>query len=378
MNIRKHWKRLLLTSTAIFWANCGGDSEDPIYVTSDPNNATSTNPTINPDDLDGIKTDTLYGIRPVYNTDSGAISSSDACADCNAPASSSSEGTQYKLASDPTVTCTEGNLQPGDECLLYSTESESSTESDSSTKQSRQENADNLQNLLINNKTRTLEELSAIEDSLEKISPFLEGPLYGVPEIPRRACIRVEMQTPFECSNGQKYITHDKTEAYYWLEHRSLRQNDYIQVNGLLYSLDEYKENFVSSSSSAPESSSEAVSSSEPESSSEVESSSSAEPPSPLCTKDGFYIPDQVHNTYYVNRKSIIDSAKATLSEDELESKKSCLNSVRTKEIDFIGIVATKQICDGDTIVNPRYQAKLDSNEALVKEQVDGCMKAEE
>ena len=373
MNIRKHWKKILLSSTAFFWASCGGDSEDPIYVTSDPNNASSTNPTINPDDLDGIKTDTLYGIRPVYNTDSGAISSSDACADCNAPASSSSEGTQYKLASDPTVTCTKGNLQPGDECLLYSTESESSTESDSSTKQSRQENADNLQNLLINNKTRTLEELSAIEDSLEKISPFLEEPLYGVPEIPRRACIRVEMQTPFECSNGQKYITHDKTEAYYWLEHRSLRQNDYIQVNGLLYSLDEYKENFVSSSSRAPESSSEAVSSSEPESSNEPESSSSVEPPSPLCTKDGFYINSQVRRTYYDNKEAIIDSVKTTLNEEELEAKKACLDSVRTKEIDFIGPIAAKQICDGNTIVNPRYQAKLDSNEAFVQQQIDEC-----
>lgn len=182
------------------------------------------------------------------------------------------------------------------------------------------------------------------------------------------------MQTPFECSNGQKYITHDRTEAYYWLEHRSLRQNDYIQVNDLLYSLDEYKENFVSSSSGEPESSREAMSSSEPESNSEAESSSSAEPPSPLCTKDGFYISDRVRDTYYVNRKSIIDSAKATLSEEELEAKKSCLNSVRTKEVDFIGVVATKQICDGDTIVNPRYQAKLDSNEAYVQKQIDECL----
>ena len=351
MNIRKHWKKLLLTSTAIFWANCGGDSEDPIYITSDPSGATNSDSIVNPDNLDGIKTDTLYGIRPVYNADSGAVSSSDACTDCNIPASSSSEEAKYKLASDPTVTCTKGYLQPGSECLLYRVESEYSTEP------SRKRIADDLEDSLRNNKTRTLEELSAIEDSLEKIYPFVAEPLYGTPSI---TCVRVEMQTPFECSDGQKYITHDTTEAYYWLEHRSLRQNDYIRVNDLLYSLDEYKEKFVSSSSS------------------EAESSSSAEPPSPLCTKDGFYIPDQVHNTYYVNRKSIIDSAKATLSEEELESKKSCLNSVRTKEIDFIGSVATKQICDGDTIVNPRYQAKLDSNEALVKEQVDGCMKAEE
>ena len=346
MNIHKHWKRLLLTSTAIFWANCGGDSEDPIYVTSNPNNATSTNPTANPDDLDGTKTDTLYGIRPVYNADSGAVSSSDACTDCNIPASSSSEEAKYKLASDPTVTCTKGYLQPGSECLLYRVESEYSTEP------SRKQIADDLQDSLRNNKTRTLEELSAIEDSLEKIYPFVAEPLYGTPSI---TCVRVEMQTPFECSNGQKYITHDETEAYYWLEHRSLRPNDYIRVNDSLYSLDEYKEKFVSSSSS------------------EAESSSSAEPPSPLCTKDGFYINSQVRRTYYDNKEAIIDSVKTTLNEEELEAKKACLDSVRTKEIDFIGSVATKQICDGDTIVNPRYQAKLDSNKAYIQQQIDEC-----
>ena len=27
MNIRKHWKKILLSSTALFWASCGGDSE---------------------------------------------------------------------------------------------------------------------------------------------------------------------------------------------------------------------------------------------------------------------------------------------------------------------------------------------------------------
>jgi hypothetical protein len=346
MNIRKHWKRLLLTSTAIFWANCGGDSEDPIYITSDPSGATNSDSIVNPDNLDGIKTDTLYGIRPVYNADSGAVSSSDACTDCNIPASSSSEETQYKLASDPTVTCTKGYLQPGSECLLYRVESEYSTEP------SRKQIADDLQDSLRNNKTRTLEELSAIEDSLEKIYPFVAEPLYGTPSI---TCVRVEMQTPFECSDGQKYITHDTTEAYYWLEHRSLRQNDYIRVNDLLYSLDEYKEKFVSSSSS------------------EAESSSSVEPPSPLCTKDGFYINSQVRRTYYDNKEAIIDSVKTTLNEEELEAKKACLDSVRTKEIDFIGSVATKQICDGGHHREPALSGKTRFKQAYVQQQIDEC-----
>lgn len=353
MNIRKHWKKLLLTSTAIFWANCGGDSEGPIYISSDPSDATNSDSTVNPDNLDGTKIDTLYGVSPIYNADSRAVSSSDACTNCNAYTSSSSEESKYKLASDPTVTCTKGHLQPGNECLLYDMEA--------FTKSSRK-SVTELENLLRNNKTYTLEELNAIEDTLERTSPFVEEPLYGTPSIP---CIRVEMQTPFVCSNGQKYITHDQTEAYYWLDHRLYHENDYIEVNNLLYSLDEYKKNFGSNSNNEPESSSSWTesSSSEPE----------TEPPSPLCTKNAFYDPNQIYNTYCDIKKDLIDSVKTTLSEEELEAKKACLDSVRTKEVDFIGPIAAKQICDEDTIVNPRYQAKLDSNAAFVQQQIDEC-----
>ena len=90
MNIRKHWKKILLSSTALFWASCGGDSEST-SIAGGTNNEEPITPDsiVNPDDLDGIKIDTLYGIRPVYNADSGAVSSSDSCdGDCIAPASS--------------------------------------------------------------------------------------------------------------------------------------------------------------------------------------------------------------------------------------------------------------------------------------------------
>ena len=88
MNIRKHWKKILLSSTAFFWASCGGDSESA-SVTSAANNETPLDSITTPDDLDGTKIDTLYGIRPVYDIDSGAVSSSDAC-----ESSSSSEEVQ--------------------------------------------------------------------------------------------------------------------------------------------------------------------------------------------------------------------------------------------------------------------------------------------
>ena len=116
MNIRKHWKKVLLSSTAFFWASCGGDSESA-SVTSAANNETPPDSITTPDDLDGIKTDTLYGVSPVYDIDSGAVSSSDACESSSSAEetlSSSSEtessssydpSIPYRLASDPSIHC---------------------------------------------------------------------------------------------------------------------------------------------------------------------------------------------------------------------------------------------------------------------------------
>ena len=80
MNIRKHWKKILLSSTALFWASCGGDSESTSIAGGTNNEAPVTPDSIvNPDDLDGIKIDTVYGIRPVYNADTGSVTSTYNC-----------------------------------------------------------------------------------------------------------------------------------------------------------------------------------------------------------------------------------------------------------------------------------------------------------
>ena len=371
MNIRKHWKKFLLTSTALFWANCGGDSEDPIYITSDPSGATNSDSIVNPDNLDGIKTDTLYGIRPVYNADSGAVSSSDACTDCNIPASSSNEisSSSYqepilKLASDTTVSCKKTGPTSGRMgCLLYYTDDKEPSEPSKLSKHDAYE----LQELLKYNTTRTLEELNAIEDTLETTLVILDGPLYGTPEPLTPSCVRPEMMFSYQCSNNQSYAVHDSVENSFITRDSINHRGEYLHDNTYIYTLEEYFKKYIGDSDNNPESSS-----------SEAESSSSAEPPTPLCTKDVFYINSQVGRAYNDNKKAIIDSVKATLSEDGVEAKKACLDSVSTKEATFIGSVATKQICDGDTIVNPRYQAKLDSNEAFVKKQVDECLGKDE
>ena len=375
MNIRKHWKKLLLTSTAIFWANCGGDSEDPIYITSDPSGATNSDSIVNPDNLDGIKTDTLYGIRPVYNADSGAVSSSDACAGCNTPASSSS-GSSYsyqepifRLASDTTVTCKKtGNTSGRKGCLLYYTNDKEYINNIEQSKPSKPD-AYELQEQLEYNTTRTLEELSVIEDTLETTPAIVDGPLYGTPEplYGTPSCVRPEIMYSFQCSNNKTYAVHDSVETGFITSDSINHRGEFLQDSKYIYTSEEYFKKYIGDSDNNPESNS-----------SEAESSSSAEPPTPLCTKDDFYINSQVGRAYNDNKKAIIDSVKATLSEDEVEARKACLDSISTKEANFIGSVATKQICDGDTIVNPRYQAKLDSNEAFVKKQVDECLGKDE
>lgn len=337
MNIRKHWKRFLLTSTALFWANCGGDSDTPIYVTSDPNNATSADPTINPDDLDGLKNDTLYGVRAVYDADSGTISSSDACADCDIPLSSSNENGEssssvaspnpYKLAWDTTITCKGERYETG--VVYYDTQSPF-YHADSSSK---------LMDKLQNNQTLSLEELNKIEEQLETELTNC-APDYGVPNI-----IGHETKIRYVCDNDSTY------------------SDDYkVDDDGVIYTKKEYDEKHPQSSSSI-----------------ESSSSSTEPPPSPLCQKTDFVNANNMYNEFWTKANEMTDSIQAANDSLTAEQKK-CLNRVRPPSYNGCrnGNIATKQICDGDTIVNPRYQAFLDTNETSIQKQIDECLKEPE
>lgn len=328
MNIRKHWKRLLFSATALFWASCSGDSDNFPLV---PNNNGSETPSSSSES------------PPASSANITESSSSEAPSSSSATISSSSSSAKlYKLASDTTVTCTQGDFASNGKCLLY--ESYGSRRSGPSSFE--------LREMLIKNKTRTLEELNALEDTLEATPDDSYALDYGVPN-----CVRNEVKYSFKCSNDKSYIVHDPAENSFIIKDTSHHRGEYIRNDYEIYSLEEYFKKFVSSSSSAPES-----------------SSSSVEPPSPLCTKNDFVNYDKIFNTYSDAKERIIDSVKATLSGDELESKTDCLNKVHINYNHFMGVVASKQICDGDTIVNPRYQAKLDSNAADIHKQVNDCL----
>ena len=352
MNIRKHWKKILLSSTAFFWASCGGDSES-VYATGGNNNEDPV--ALAPDSAIGdIGTVALYGVQAVVDLDSGAVSSSDACdGDCTVPASSedatvssssealssSSDGTKtFKLASDPNATCKMTGSIPTGSCIEFA--QSTSTRSSKPTQQ-------DLKNQLQNNKTKTLEELEEIEDELEDTPDFSEVALYGV-QMP--SCRRYNFQETFECSNGSTYTTYADNSGMHILK------------DSTIYSREEYNQKY-SSSSKAVKSSSSA----------EPLSSSSAEPPSPLCTKSDFANVDDLSEQFKSDKAAIIDSVKQTAD----TTAKACLDAIPNREFlaSIQGLVAKKQICDGDTIVNPRYQAKLDSNKAKIQRKIDNCLK---
>jgi hypothetical protein len=117
----------------------------------------------------------------------------------------------------------------------------------------------------------------------------------------------------------------------------------------LLYTESEYDSLFTSSSS---------------------EASSSSAAPSPLCQKTDFISKD---GAILRSKEEKLDSLVAA-GETVSDSLKACVN----RSIPYnVGKYAKTQICDGDTTVNPRYQAKLDSIREEVDKAIKDCKAAE-
>ena len=335
MNIRKHWKKFLIASTTLFWASCGSDSESttaPQVQAPESSAAITSSETVEPGSSEEV----------ANSSETGSIESSS-----DAVQSSSSEGYKgIRLARDTSVTCVE---MSNSYCAKYYSPSSPD-----------QERSKEIRDQLRNNTTKTLEELNDLEDTLETIS-YEAVALYGV-----ASCERYESTPVYVCSNVG-----------------TLYGDSYKVKDNLLYSSEEYNEKFPSSSSNAPSSDSSAPESSsvEPESSSsEAESSSSAELPSPLCTKGEFIGSYEIRNEFAVQRDSIVNRANRDLDDTTRVALSGCFSKITFNEdkAQFEGLVAKYQTCDGETIVNPRYQAKLDSNEAYIQKKIDDCQKEPE
>ena len=321
MNIRKHWKRLLLSSAALFWASCGGDSESSVGPQSEGPESSETT------------TSSDSGTEAISSSSATAESSSSTVApesSSEATPSSSSKvypgfGT-YKLARDTSITCEVTDISWAE-------------------RGSRIKSPSELMDLLENNTTRSTEELEMLENDLEESLNY--GVLYGSPSTSTSG-LDIRPKT-FECSNDSSYTI-----------------ETHVGSSGYLYTKEEYKEKFPNQD---------------------------PDKPSPLCQKTDFILcggspymePEDERmfvgslvNNFFADKEALIDSVKAAIGDNLSDKQKNCLDSNILLNTYPRGPIATKQICDGDTTVNPRYQAKLDSNKAYIQEQIDDCLKEPE
>ena len=141
MNIRKHWKRLLLTTTALFWTSCTSENDSAL-----PTIAQDTSSAVDPSASSNSNTESSSE-NTVESSSSDAVASSSS--EAKAPSSSSTVSRPYKLAGDTTVACAL-NFRNG-KCLYP-------------IKRTLEELKDSLEN----NKTLPLSELEYFEDELEE------------------------------------------------------------------------------------------------------------------------------------------------------------------------------------------------------------------
>lgn len=265
MSIRKHWKKICLSAATFFWTGCSdSDSAKPMEPNSNGecNDSTSLSPEC------GGGMIALYGVAPIIDSSSGAISSSDSCDEnCenmisssstqqNA-ASSSSHENPFKLASDPTVSCdTSVTRQEFYDCP--------------SSKSSNP--CEDVRNALIMPDTLRDESVQRLEKELLNcnLDNYL-APAYGVP-----VCTHgTRTITKYVCDNGKIYSSNEM-----WLRDKTL------------YTSEEYKEKFPSSSSSSE---------------TPIESSSS-EPPPVTCNHENI-----------LNYEQLFDVVKAEMYQELLQ-----------------------------------------------------------
>ena len=337
MNIRKHWKKILLSSTALFWASCGGDSESsvsPLPDIPESSEATTSSDT---------GSEALSSSCAVTESSSSTVapeSSSEVAQSSSSVAeqSSSSKKTYpqwdpFILASDTSTTC-----EVTDVFINYHEDTRIKSPSE-------------LMELLESNTTRSVESLELLEDELEESLNY--GVLYGSPSTTYGFDV---IPSKFECTNDSVYTT-----------------ETHVGVGHYLYTKEEYKKKFPNQD---------------------------PDKPSPLCQKTDFILcggtpymesgkertfVGSIFTNYDSDKDALIDSVKAANGDNLSDAQKNCLDSnVTSKDVyknldgktfhNATGPIATKQICDGDTTVNPRYQAKLDSNKAFIKKQIDECL----
>lgn len=344
----KHFKKFALALSAFFWASCTSENAtQPLYGVVCP-----------PEGCADSEISSSSGAAPISSSSKDARSSSESDVPSSSsfaavygPMSSSSppgnraNDKVYQMAKDPSISC--------ELYQIFASTGKCLDDED------RREWNEMRKKMLEENQTRTLAELDALEDE-NNIRIEYEEPLYGVqvPSCTHREIINYQY---LNCSNNER---HNVGSVY----------SDSNDVDALfidntenkLYTKEEfqakYPEKFISSSSKEPE------------------SSSSVTPPSPLCQKTDFTSTGEMQEIFETQKTSLIDSVKTAKGNTLSEKQSNCIDDLNERTRYYSDryasttVLAKKQICDGDTIVNPRYQEKLDIHKNYIQKKFDQCL----
>jgi hypothetical protein len=344
----KHFKKFALALSAFFWASCTSENAtQPLYGVVCP-----------PEGCADSEISSSSGAAPISSSSEDARSSSESDVPSSSsfaavygPMSSSSppgnraNDKVYQMAKDPSISC--------ELYQIFASTGKCLDDED------RREWNEMRKKMLEENKTLTLAELDSLEDENDLRIEYDE-PLYGVrvPSCTHREIINYQY---LNCSNNER---HNVGSVY----------SDSNDVDALfidntenkLYTKEEfqakYPEKFISSSSKEPE------------------SSSSVTPPSPLCQKTDFTSTGEMQEIFETQKTSLIDSVKTAKGNTLSEKQSNCIDDLNERTRYYSDryasttVLAKKQICDGDTIVNPRYQEKLDIHKNYIQKQFDQCL----
>ena len=324
----RHWKKIALALTTLFWVSCSyEDDAQPLYGVAPSQESSSDATTIS----SSSEASGSNGIAESSSSGNVAESSSSTVAE---QSSSSLADNQFRLASDPSVICTQSMISGSGNCLDG---------------EDIHHWTETRKKMLEENQTRTLAELDSLEDDL--IVGFDYGaPEYGVPD-----CTHRDLgYAVYKCTNNETY----SASSFYSDESR------------FLYTEEEYKakypEKFQSSSSAEPE------------------SSSSVTPPSPLCQKTDFATTTELEELFETDKATLLDSVMAEKGENLTPSDSSCLARIQETEGEIflkkgndsysVNVLAKKQICDGDTTDNPHYLKEIDKIQNFLKQEIRDCL----
>lgn len=344
MNIRKFWKQAILSCAAAFWASCSNTDSSITQVEAVGDNSTESSSSHASKNLSSSsKKNSSSSVAK--SSSSKAKSSSSVAESSSSKAEPASSEAKFHLASDPSIACEEkieylltGEPKTKEELCEYYKNVVENKELDASINK-------------INDFEDLLESNDCAEDEEKVIASF--AALYRPP---------INQSVKIEPEIANKKVTYkceDNKEYYY-------------AAAGYVFSAEEYDELYpgkidLNSSSSAEQSSS----------SDEKDTSTT------LCQKTDFISSIQLNNKLdsikTAKTSSLIDESSASAGTKCLVMLKNGNykeNNIDVSEqnLNFPGLIAKTQICDGEKTSNKRYQDRFDAVVAKIDEAIDKCV----